>query len=164
MTSDAARSALLACCGARAWAEQMTALRPFEDVPALHRIAERVWWSLDEAAHREAFAAHPRIGELSASSPALDAETTGRWTREEQRGAASASERTAAELARLNRVYADKHGMIFLICATGRSAEAMLAELIQRVERPTAVEFRTAAEEQCKITRLRLTKLIAGNT
>src|SRR5262249_19064336 len=59
---DDARAALRRCCGSTRWAEAMAAARPFDDVAALLRIAERTWWALDEAAHREAFAAHPAIG------------------------------------------------------------------------------------------------------
>src|SRR5690606_13482994 len=63
-----ARAALLRCCGAARWADAMTDARPFEDVPALLRIGERTWWALAEADHREALAAHPKIG--AAATPA----------------------------------------------------------------------------------------------
>jgi allantoicase len=157
MAQGDAHAALRKCCGSARWAEAVAAARPFEDVAALLRIAERTWWSLGEADHREAFGAHPRIGE---SKPPLDAETTAKWSRDEQRGAASAGEHTADELARLNREYDAKHGFIFIVCATGRSADAMLADLRERLGNSTADELRTAAEEQAKITRLRLHKLI----
>jgi len=136
----------------------MAAARPFEDVPALLRIAERTWWSLDEAAHREAFAAHPRIGERSAS--ATPAHGDAAWSAGEQRGAANADGALIAELAEANRAYAERHGFIFIVCATGRSAASMLTDLRVRTPRSLADELRTAAEEQCKITRLRLGKLI----
>ena len=156
MSRDAAGAALHTCCGSTRWAATMTDRRPFEDVPALLRIAERIWWSLAEADFREAFAAHPKIGD---AAPA-DIETTAKWTRAEQQGAAAASEQTAAELARGNRDYEAKHGFLFIVCATGRTGDAMLGELRERLGRDTADELRTAAEEQAKITRLRLHKLI----
>ena len=153
-----ARAALLRCCGAARWADAMTAARPFEDVPALLRIGERTWWSLAEADHREAFAAHPKIG---ASAPAPDeSAATARWSRDEQRGAAGAATEVAAELAAANRAYEERHGFIFIVCATGRTAGEMLADLRAREGRTTAEELRTAAEEQAKITRLRLGKLM----
>ena len=127
----------------------MTGLRPFEDVPALLRIAERGWWSLAEADHHEAFAAHPKIGESSASA----------WSQVEQAGAAASP--IAAELAEANRVYEAKHGFIFIVCASGRGADAMLAELRARIGNSRDIEVRIAAEEQAKITRLRIAKLIA---
>jgi allantoicase len=155
LPTDAARAALRRCCGSSAWAEAMAAARPFEDLPALLRIAERTWWTLDEAAHREAFAAHPRIGETRTPATGDPA-----WSAGEQRAAASADSRLTAELAEANRVYFERHGFLFIVCATGRSAEAMLADLCERTPRSPAAELRTAAEEQIKITRLRLRKLI----
>ena len=66
----------------------------------------------------------------------------------------------AAELAEANRAYLDRHGFLFIVCATGRTAEAMLTDLRDRMPRSRAEELRTAAEEQIKITRLRLRKLL----
>jgi allantoicase len=155
LPADAAGAALRRCCGSSAWAEAMTAARPFEDLPALLRIAERTWWALDEVAHREAFAAHPRIGETRAPATGDAA-----WSAGEQRAVATAADPVIAELAEANRGYFERHGFLFIVCATGRSAEAMLAELRERTPHPLASELRTAAEEQIKITRLRLRKLI----
>ena len=155
LAAGEARTALGRCCGSSAWAEAMVASRPFEDVPALLRIAERTWWRLDEAAHREAFAAHPRIGERKTPAGGDAA-----WSSGEQKAAATADGAVLAELAAANRAYFDRHGFVFIVCATGRSAEAMLAELRARTPSSSADELRTAAEEQIKITRLRLHKLI----
>jgi allantoicase len=144
-------AAFLRCCGSTRWASVMAAGRPFEDVPALLRKAERTWWSLAEADHLEAFAAHPKIGESSSSS---------RWSAGEQAGASRAADTTLAELAAGNRDYVAKHGFIFIVCASGRSADEMLAELRARFGNTRDVELRVAAEEQAKITRLRLHKLL----
>ena len=154
MSTDDARAALRRCCGSRAWVEQMIQARPFEDASALLRIGERIWWSLTEADHREAFAAHPKIGE--AKVPATGDAT---WSTTEQSTAAAAGAHTLAELAAANQEYATKHGFIFIVCATGRSAETMLADLRRRLTTSTREELHTAAEEQAAITRLRLTKL-----
>jgi allantoicase len=156
-----AHAALLRCCGAVRWAAAMVAARPFEDVPALLRIAERVWWGLDEVAHREAFAAHPRLG--APRAPA-GAEAAAGWAHDEQRGAAAAAAGVLAALAAANAAYEERHGLGFLLCATGRGADAMLAELEARLPRTTAEELRTAAEEQIQITRLRLRKLLGELT
>jgi len=138
------------CCGSQRWAELMAARRPFEDRAALMRIADRTWWSLGDADHLEAFSAHPKIGERADSA----------WSQKEQAGAAGAEQQTLAELADKNREYEAKHGFIFIVCASGRSAEAMLADLRTRLANDRATELRTAAEEQAKITRLRLAKLL----
>jgi allantoicase len=158
LVPDDARAALRRCCGSTRWAEAMAAARPFDDVPALLRFAERTWWALDEAAHREAFAAHPAIGARGdqARAPAGDAA----WSAGEQRATHAAGDPVVAELADANRAYLERHGFLFIVCATGRSAEAMLADLRARTPRSLAEELRTAAEEQLQITRLRLHKLL----
>ena len=155
MTADEARTALRRTNGSSTWADAMTAARPFEDLPALLRTAERTWWSLGEADHREAFAAHPKIGEAK-----VPATGDAAWSTDEQSTAATAAGKTLAELAEANRQYDAKHGFLFIVCASGRSADAMLAELRARLGNTAADELRTAAEEQMKITRLRLAKLI----
>lgn len=150
MSSTEAHAAFLKVCGSQKWADAMTAARPFEDVAALQRIAERTWWSLSEVDHHQAFAAHPRIGESSAS----------KWSQDEQQGAADAQAQTLADLADANREYFDRFGFIFIICATGKRADEMLAAIEARLQNTHAEEEKTAAEEQAKITRLRLAKLI----
>ena len=158
MSAGDARAALARCCGTPAWADAMTAARPFEDAPALLRIAERAWWALDDAGHLEAFAAHPKIGALR--PPTDENAATSRWAREEQKSAGAAATSILDELAAANHAYEEKHGFIFIVCATGRSVEGMLADLRARLSRTTAEELRTAAEEQAKIMRLRLAKLL----
>jgi len=155
MAPDEARAALGRCCGSTRWADAMVHARPFEDLPAALRVAERTWWSLDEAAHREAFAAHPAIGETKVPASGDTA-----WSAGEQRAAATSDDQLLAALADANRAYLDKHGFLFIVCATGRSADAMLADLRARTPSSLADELRTAAEEQIKITRLRLHKLV----
>jgi allantoicase len=157
MSEADAVAALRRCNGSAKWAAAMAAARPFEDAAALLRIAERTWWSLGIEDHLEAFAAHPRIGESGAKTPATgDAE----WSQGEQQGAAGASAQTLTELAEANRAYEAQLGFIFIVCASGRSADAMLADVRARLANSRDVELRTAAEEQAKITRLRLGKLI----
>ncbi|MFN0247421.1 MAG: allantoicase [Kofleriaceae bacterium] len=155
MAASDARAALLRCCGSTKFADALTALRPFEDAAAMLRAAERVWWSLDEEAHREAFSAHPRIGDKKAP-----ASGDARWSAGEQGGTASAAAQTMADLADAQRAYDAKHGFLYIVCATGRTADAMLADCRARVANDAATELRCAAEEQMKITRLRLAKLL----
>jgi len=154
-----AREALARCCGARAWIDGMLAARPFRDREALFAAHERVSERLGEADWREAFAHHPRIGDREALRRRFAA--TAAWAGEEQRGARDAAEETLNALADANRVYEEKFGYIFIVCATGRSADEMLAILRRRLEADAVSEIETAAREQRAITRLRLEKLLS---
>ena len=145
-----AEADLLACCGSSAWASRVADRRPFTDVAQLLEVADAVWTDLGADDHLEAFAAHPRIGERSAA----------RWSSQEQAGAASAEQTTLAELAEGNRAYEERFDHVFLIRAAGRSAEEMLEALRERLTNDPATERRVAAEEQRKITHLRLDKLL----
>jgi len=153
----AARAALGRCCGARHWVDAMLAARPFGSDAELLATAERVWWGLGRADWLEAFAAHPRIGGRGGrGGPTTD------WARREQAGADGAAEATLAALAQGNRAYEARFGHVFLISATGRTADEMLGALRGRLTNDPATELRVAAEEQAKITRLRLDKLVVS--
>jgi OHCU decarboxylase len=160
LPGDEAAAAFLACCGSTRWAREMAARRPFADVAALLAAADEVWWSLAPDDWDEAFRAHPRIGERKAA-PAQGARAAA-WSAQEQAGAASAGDETALALADGNRAYEERFGRIYIVCATGKTAEEMLAILRARLANDPATELRAAAAEQAKITRLRLEKLLAG--
>jgi len=155
---DEARAALERCCGAARWVERMCAARPFRDRAALFSSAERAFAELERRDWLEAFAHHPRIGDI-ASLRARYAGTAA-WEGEEQRGAGAASEATLRALAEGNRSYEERFGYIFIVCATGKSADQMLALLRARISNDPERELAIAAEEQMKITRLRLDKLV----
>ncbi|MBI4546248.1 MAG: 2-oxo-4-hydroxy-4-carboxy-5-ureidoimidazoline decarboxylase [Gemmatimonadetes bacterium] len=154
-----AASALLQCCGARAWARRMAELRPFPHTAALLEAADRVWWGLGREDWLEAFRAHPRIGERKPET--AQAEQARRWSAQEQVGTREASADARVALAQLNQTYEQRFGYIYIICATGKTAEEMLRLLRQRLDNDPAQELRVAAEEQRKIARLRLEKLLA---
>lgn len=142
---------LLACCRSSRWAARVAAGRPYDTAEALQAAAEDVWWALDAIEWQEAFAAHPRIGDGEADDPAA---------RREQRGVAEASDGTLTALAAGNREYEARFGRIFLVFATGLSADQMLGLLRQRLGNDPATELRVAAGEQARITRLRLERLL----
>jgi len=143
----------LACCGSRAWAHGMAAARPYSDPAALIDTAAAVWSALDPPEWLVAFGSHPRIGERPVeSAPASSAL--------EQAGVSGAEPWVIEQLAQGNRTYEEKFGHVFLICATGRSAEEMLAALRLRLGNSAEAELRIAADEQRKITRLRLERLL----
>ena len=153
-----AEGELLKCCGSTEWARQMVAQRPFSDVKQLMTTAEQIWWSLGRQDWLEAFSAHPKIGGRKAQKP-QDAQALN-WSEEEQAGARGIDEATQDELAEANRAYLQKFGYIFIVCATGKTAAEMLALLRARLPNEPQVELRIAAEEQRKITRLRLEKIL----
>lgn len=153
----AATTALLRCCGSTQWARAMAAARPFASSDALMASADEVASSLQRPDWLEAFAAHPKVGS-SRSSGSHALETA--WSTAEQAGVAGASADLLARLAEANREYEARFGYIFIVCATGKSADEMLRLLGQRLDNYPDTEWRVAAEEQRKITRLRLAKLV----
>jgi OHCU decarboxylase len=153
-----AEQALLQCCGSSRWAREVAAGRPYENVEALITHANEIWKSLDPADWLEAFRSHPKIGEKKAA--ASISEKSRQWSGQEQSGVSNASRETVDSLATLNRVYEEKFGFIFIICATGKTSEEMLAALRERLENDATRELTIAAAEQGKITELRLRKLL----
>ncbi|MBI2956800.1 MAG: allantoicase [Acidobacteria bacterium] len=150
-----AEAALLACCGSANWSRAMLRRRPFASVEALLRASDETWQKLGHEDWLEAFSAHPRIGERKAGS-----EPSAEWSQSEQSSAAPAGEKLRAALAEANRAYEARFGHIFIVCATRKTAEEMLALLRQRLHNDPAAELRIAAEEQRRITALRLEKLL----
>jgi len=136
----------------------MTDARPFDSLDEVLAEADRVWWSLNEADWLEAFRAHPKIGEKKAAT--TQSAEAQKWSAQEQSGVALASAQTISELAERNGEYENRFGFIFIVCASGKSSEEMLAIINDRMRNDTQTELRTAAEEQRKITRLRLEKLL----
>ncbi|HEX8734361.1 MAG TPA: 2-oxo-4-hydroxy-4-carboxy-5-ureidoimidazoline decarboxylase [Pyrinomonadaceae bacterium] len=153
-----AETRFLDCCGSRKWARAMTGARPFADADALLEKAGRIWRSLDAGDWLEAFAAHPKIGARKAA-PKQQAQSA-EWSRGEQSGTHAASDSILDALAEANRLYEEKFGYIFIVCATGKSAEEMLEICRGRLNNDAETELPIAAEEQRKITEIRLRKLL----
>jgi OHCU decarboxylase len=160
LSDTGAQQQFLKCCGSRLWAEQMAAARPFGSVANLHAAADRIWWSLDSEAWLEAFRSHPKIGGKKAAAPT--AATAQKWSEDEQSGVRGSAQQTLDELAQSNQAYEEKFAYIFIVCASGKSSEEMLAILRERLENDPDDELRIAAAEQAQITKLRLDKLLAG--
>ena len=154
-----ARTQFERCCGSRAWVEAMIGARPFADRAALDAASARAAAALTRDDWLEAFAHHPRIG----GAAELRFAATRAWAESEQAGAAQATEEVLTALAEGNRAYEARFGYVFIVCATGKSAEEMLALLEARLANPPEREWRIASEEQMKITRLRLDKLMSGS-
>ena len=145
-------------CTASRWCKLMSEARPFSSVESLQACAAEIWQSMQNADFMEAFEGHPMIGDVS-SLRAKYANTKALATNE-QSGTANTTEATLQALHTFNLDYLNKHGFIFIICATGLSAEAMLEKLQARLPNETNIEIQTAANEQLKITQLRINKAL----
>jgi 2-oxo-4-hydroxy-4-carboxy-5-ureidoimidazoline decarboxylase len=146
-----AQTELLRCCASHRWAQLMAAERPFANFDVMAAVAQRLWWSLAVADWLEAFAAHPRIGERATSA----------WSEQEQARARESRRDVRERLAAGNRSYEERFGYTFLVCATDKTADEILAVLERRLHNEPGDELQVAADEQRKIMILRLEKLIA---
>jgi len=147
---------VLPCCGSMAWARELAARRPLRDEASLLAASDESWKSLGEQDWLEAFSKHPRIGEHKA--PAAASAQSASWSAQEQRNAGTAGEALQQELAEANREYERRFGRLFIVCATGKAIPEILDILRRRLHNDDATELREAAEEQRKITNLRLKK------
>lgn len=148
-------SALYGCCHCQGWAEAVAAARPFVSMDELLQRAQQVWSCADEQDILDAFSGHARIGDIEL----LRSRYAGRAT-QEQGQVLQASEAVIQALYRLNKDYEAKNGFIFIVCASGKSAEEMLRLLQDRMDNPRDVELQNGAREQGEITRLRLVKML----
>lgn len=157
--ADAATAldAMIACCGARRWAAAMVAARPIESPEKLSATADEIWSTMKEPDWKEAFACHPRIGERKAMHASAKSRE---WSGQEQSSAAGADISVLARLAEGNAIYEERFGFTYIVCATGKSADEMVAILERRVKNDRETELREAAEQQRKITQIRLRKCL----
>src|SRR5260370_40588448 len=158
LPSERAEAEFLKCCGSTRWAQSITQARLFPSVAGLLQKADELCSALSEEDWLEAFRAHPQIGEQTAA--AAQSEQTRRWSAQEQSGVQDATSATKAALAEGNREYEQRFGFIFIVCASGKSSEEIFGILQSRLRNDRAVELRIAADEQRKITKLRLEKLL----
>ena len=152
LPEEEAADELLAVCHSHRWAKEVAAGRSYADVAALQQAADRIWMGLRPEDWREAFEAHPRIGESGGASAD--------WSRQEQAGVGSADQDLRERLSRANADYETRFGHVFLISAVGRSADEILAALTDRLSADPDTELREAAEEHRRITRLRIERLL----
>ena len=157
LPARAAQPLFAACCGAPAWVSAMLACRPYSSLADMQKISDEICAQLSPDQWLAAFAHHPRIGEERAAADVSD--TAQQWSAGEQ-SAAVMGDDGQDELRELHRQYEQRFGYIFIICASGRSADEILESLRTRMDNAPDAELRAAAEEQRKIARLRLEKLV----
>ena len=136
------------CCGSKHWVQEMTKQRPFSSSEELQEFAGKLWEKLNQEDWLAAFSEHPRIGDIKSLR-----------AKEEQAGVKKASEETLQALAKGNQQYEEKNGFVFLVCATGKSADEMLELLEKRLQNNRETELNIAMKEQAKITALRLERI-----
>lgn len=151
---EAAQELLARACGSSRWVARMVQRRPFRGQSRLLSAARIEWLGLGEADWLEAFAHHPRIGDRAALAARFPA--THDLSAKEQSALGAAHEDVLTALAEGNEAYFERFGFIFIVSAAGKSAEEMLQLLRDRLSNDRATELRCAAEEQAKITALRL--------
>ena len=136
----------------------MTGRRPFQATADLYDAAATIWRDLSHEDWKEAFSHHPKIGDVKSLREKFAA--TANWAEGEQAGVKEGEESVLHQLAEGNRLYESTFGYIFIVCATGKSADEMLAMLRGRLQNDPVNEIMIAGVEQEKITRLRLEKLL----
>jgi len=160
LSKDEQQALLTKCCGSTAWVAKMIAAFPVEDLVELLEYAEEKWYQCSEADWLEAFTHHPKIGDINSLKEKFA--STAAWAAGEQSAVTQSTQEVLEALAEGNRLYEEKFGYIFIVCATGKSAAEMLALLEVRLQNAAEVEIEIAAAEQDKITKLRLEKLFAS--
>ncbi len=150
----AAEQALRDCCASERWVEAVAAQRPYATPEQVYAAAKLILAGLDEGDIDQALAAHPRIGDRP----------TGAESGREQAGVATASTDVKAELAAANRTYEERFGHVYLVCATGKDADELLAILHSRLVNDPETERQVTRAELAKINRIRLGRLVGDES
>lgn len=157
LNKDQVREALFKCSGSSVWTDSMMMRWPYASGEDLIKCSEAAWSKLSDKDWLQAFAHHPKIGDLESLRQKFASTAT--WASGEQTSVTNASEETLRRLAEGNERYEEKFGYIFIVCATGKTAPEMLSILEERLPNQAGAEFEIACNEQKKITQLRMEKL-----
>ena len=151
---------LIKCCSSESWANQLVEQFPFRNKDQLIRTSDDIWFNechiLDWL---QAFQGHPKIGDVNSLKEKYA--NTKDWAGNEQSGMDRANEQVIRDLAKGNDDYENKFGYIFIVCASGKSAQEMLDILNSRLPNDAFTELKIAIGEQAKITNLRIQKLLS---
>lgn len=161
LSDQDAFSKLEQCCVSKTWVNNMVESRPFSSENELIKTAASIWYndcSIED--FKDAFTGHPKIGNVDSLKEKFA--HTAEWAGNEQSKVADANMETIEALAKANELYKDKFGYIFIVSASGKSAEEMLAIVNSRLNHNIDDEIYVAMNEQHKITVIRLAKLIEG--
>jgi 2-oxo-4-hydroxy-4-carboxy-5-ureidoimidazoline decarboxylase len=147
-----AEQTVLACCASGTFAKAIADGRPYPDAAALLAAIDSAFATLSWDDIVEAMSEHPRIG---------DRAVRGGMSAAEQSGATAAGDEVRQGLADGNLAYEQRFGHVFLICASGLSGQEMLDQLGARLDNDEEAERTVVRAELRKITRLRMTKMLA---
>lgn len=159
LSIEESKTALEKCCGSSSWIKGMIKQKPFSSQEDLLHKADLAWATCNADDALEAFTHHPKIGDVSNLEKKFA--STKEWAGGEQKSVESAAREVIVALAKGNVEYEEKFGYIFIVCATGKSAEEMLSLLENRLPNAPEKEIANAMSEQHKITRIRLEKLLS---
>ena len=157
-TPKEAFEAFMQCNTSEKWCKSMAESRPYSDYQSVLDTADTHWAKSKEKDLLQAFEGHPEIGDVSTLREKY--RNTEKLAGHEQSGVNTATENTLQSLSQGNKDYKEKFGFIFIVCASGKSADEMLTLLLERLPNSRGKELENAAEEQRKITHIRLEKLL----
>ena len=153
LDSETTAKELFSCCGSALWVSLMIKKIPFASEKELVDNATLIWYNdCKKEDWLQSFTHHPKIGDTKSLAE--------KFAGKEQAGVAAASMELINALANANTEYENKFGFIFIVCATGRSAAAMLRLLNDRINNSYDEEVHIAMGEQHKITIIRFKKLL----
>ncbi|MFC1414463.1 2-oxo-4-hydroxy-4-carboxy-5-ureidoimidazoline decarboxylase [Streptacidiphilus sp. N1-12] len=142
---------LVEICSSPAWAKLLRSARPWADDDAVHSANADAMAGLGPADLADAMAGHARIGQPKAGDAT---------SQREQSGVHGADDALLDELQQANADYEARFGHVFLICATGRTAETMLEALRGRIGNDPRTEQEIVRGELRKINDIRIDRLL----
>jgi allantoicase len=149
LTDPAARRFFNTACVTGPWVGAMARGRPYSGLEVVLDAADTAFDLLGAADWMEAFSGHPRIGEKGDQT-----------ANREQAGLEDAAAATLAAIAEVNRRYEERFGFTYIVYASGKSAEEMLAIAESRLGSTREQEIETASVEQRAITAARLRRML----
>lgn len=158
LSYEEAYKAFSDCCGSKNWVNKMISSRPFKSKNEAIEISDLIWNSISKNDWLEAFEHHPKIGDINSLKEKYS--SARKLAESEQAGVKDSSIDTLSEIAKYNADYLKKFGYIFIVCATGKSADEMLLIIKERINNDPETEIKIAMKEQSKITKLRLEKIL----
>ncbi len=149
--ADRLTSLFRQCVAVDRWARDLADGRPYAGLAELLTRADELSAGLTDAEIEHALDEHPRIGERT---------TPGTMSATEQSDVDSVT--LADRLLAANLAYEARFGHIYLVSASGRDGEDLLADLATRMGNDPVAELSVVRRELGRIARLRLARIVAA--